>query len=151
MTIYSLDVLTPFPIWNQSIFPCPVLTVASWPAYRFLKRQVRWSGIPISFGIFHCLLCSTQTTILLKGLGKSLKLTLSMSLKYTANLAWDKLICLGQIRTWSKEKEKGVKEIIFFWYFKFQTENYKISVCLSGFMYVSVYVFCFFLIIMLKL
>ena len=24
-----------------------VLTVASWPAYRFLRRQVRWSGIPI--------------------------------------------------------------------------------------------------------
>ena len=38
---------TPFPIWNQSVFPCPVLTVASWPAYRFLKRQVRCSGIPI--------------------------------------------------------------------------------------------------------
>ena len=37
-----------FPIWNQSVVPCPVLTVASWPAYRFLKRQVRWSGIPIS-------------------------------------------------------------------------------------------------------
>ena len=33
-----------------------VLTVASWPAYRFLKRQVRWSGIPISFRIFHSLL-----------------------------------------------------------------------------------------------
>ena len=30
-----------FPIWNQSVVPCPVLTVASWPAYRFLKRQVR--------------------------------------------------------------------------------------------------------------
>ena len=28
---------TPFPIWNQSVAPCPVLTVASWPAYRFLK------------------------------------------------------------------------------------------------------------------
>ena len=41
---------TPFPIWNQSVVPCPVLTVASWPAYRFLKRQVRWSGIPISYG-----------------------------------------------------------------------------------------------------
>ena len=39
---------TPFPIWNQSIVPCPVLTVASWAAYRFLRRQVRWSGIPIS-------------------------------------------------------------------------------------------------------
>ena len=33
---------TPFPIWNQSVVPCPVLTVASWPAYRFLKRQVLW-------------------------------------------------------------------------------------------------------------
>ena len=34
---------TPFPIWNQSVVPCPVLTVASWPAYRFLKRQwVEW-------------------------------------------------------------------------------------------------------------
>ena len=39
---------TPFPIWNQSVVPCPVLTAASWSAYRFLKRQVRWSGIPIS-------------------------------------------------------------------------------------------------------
>ena len=29
---------TPFPIWNQSVVTCPVLTVASWPAYRFLKR-----------------------------------------------------------------------------------------------------------------
>ena len=39
---------TPFPIWNQSVVPCPVLTVVSWPAYRFLRRQARWSGIPIS-------------------------------------------------------------------------------------------------------
>ena len=29
------------------------LTVASWPAYRFLKRQLRWSDIPISFRIVH--------------------------------------------------------------------------------------------------
>ena len=43
---------TPFPIRNHSVVPCPVLTIASWPAYRFLKRQVRWSGIPISFRIF---------------------------------------------------------------------------------------------------
>ena len=50
----------PFPIWNQSVVPCPVLTVASWPAYRFLRRQVRWAGIPISFRIFHSLLWSTQ-------------------------------------------------------------------------------------------
>ena len=43
---------TPFPILNQLVVPCPVLTVAFWPAYRFLRRQVRWSGIPISFRIF---------------------------------------------------------------------------------------------------
>ena len=50
---------TPFPSWNQSIVPCPVLTVASWPAYRFLKRQVRWSGIPISFRIFQFIVTNT--------------------------------------------------------------------------------------------
>ena len=38
---------TPFHIWNQSAIPCPVLTVASWPVYRFLRKQVGWSGIPI--------------------------------------------------------------------------------------------------------
>ena len=37
----------PFPIWNQSVVPCPVLT-----AYRFLKRQVTWSGISNHFQNF---------------------------------------------------------------------------------------------------
>ena len=55
---------TPFPIWNQSVVPCPVLTVASWPAYRFLRRQVRWSGTPISWRIFHSFLWSTQSQAL---------------------------------------------------------------------------------------
>ena len=47
---------TPSPIWNQSVVPCPVLTVVSWPAYRPLKRQVRWSGISISseFSTVYC-------------------------------------------------------------------------------------------------
>ena len=37
---------TPFPIWNQSVVLCPVLTIASWPAYRFLKTSwnVKSSG-----------------------------------------------------------------------------------------------------------
>ena len=55
---------TPFPIWNQSVVPCPVLTAASWSAYRFLRRQVRWSGVPISWRIFHSLLWSTQSKAL---------------------------------------------------------------------------------------
>ena len=51
---------TPFPIWNQSIISCLVLIVASWPAYRFLRRQVRWVGISITLRMFHNLLLSTQ-------------------------------------------------------------------------------------------
>jgi len=30
---------TPFSIWNKSVVPCPVLTVAFWPAYRFLRSR----------------------------------------------------------------------------------------------------------------
>ena len=52
---------TPFLIWNQSVVPCPVLTIASWPAYRFLRRQFRWSGVPIFLRVFHSLLWSTQS------------------------------------------------------------------------------------------
>ena len=55
---------TPFSIFNQSIVPYRVLTVASWPAYKFLRRQVRWSGIPISLRACHCLLWSTQSKAL---------------------------------------------------------------------------------------
>ena len=35
-------------------------SVASWPAYRPLRRQVRWSDIPICLRIFHSLLWSTH-------------------------------------------------------------------------------------------
>ena len=55
---------TPFPIWNQSVVPCLVLTIASWPAYRFVRRQVQWSGIPIAWSIFHSFLWSTQSKAL---------------------------------------------------------------------------------------
>ena len=54
----------PFPIWNQSIVPCPVLTVASCPAYRLFTMRVRWSGIPISFRIYHSLLLYTESMAL---------------------------------------------------------------------------------------
>ena len=41
-----------------------ILTVASWPAYTFLKKEVRWPGIPISSRIFHSLWWSTQSKTL---------------------------------------------------------------------------------------
>ena len=59
VTIYSLDVL--LYQFGKSVVPCPVLTAASWPAHRFLRRQVRCPGIPISWRIFHSLLWSTQS------------------------------------------------------------------------------------------
>ena len=52
---------TPFPIWNQSVVPCPVLTVACWPAYSVLKRQVRWSDIPISFPTLSTVYCDPHS------------------------------------------------------------------------------------------
>ena len=55
---------TPFLIWNQSVVLCPVLTVASWPAYRFLRRQVRRSGISISWRILQFVVMHT-----IKGFG----------------------------------------------------------------------------------
>ena len=55
---------SPFPIWNQSIVPCPVLAVASWPSYRFIRRHVKWSGIPTSWKIFHSSLWSIQSKAL---------------------------------------------------------------------------------------
>ena len=50
---------TLFPILNQSVVPCPVLTVATWPAHRFLRRQVRWSGTSNSWRIFQMVVIYT--------------------------------------------------------------------------------------------
>ena len=47
---------TPFSILNQSVVPYRVLNVASWPTCWFLRRQVRWTGIPIYLRAFHSLL-----------------------------------------------------------------------------------------------
>ena len=55
---------TPFPSWKKSIVPSPVLTVASWPANKFLRRQVRCSGNLISWRISTVFLWSTQTKAL---------------------------------------------------------------------------------------
>ena len=49
----------PFPIWNHSVVWCPVLTVASWPAYRFLRMQVKWSGISMSLRVFQFIVIYT--------------------------------------------------------------------------------------------
>ena len=49
-----------FPSWNQSVVPCPVLTVASWPAHRFLRRQARWFGIP-SLSEFSTVCCDLHS------------------------------------------------------------------------------------------
>ena len=58
MTIYNLDIL--LSLFGTSLLePCPVLTVASWPVYKFLRRQVRWSGVPISLRVFQSVVIHT--------------------------------------------------------------------------------------------
>ena len=42
---------THFPVFNHSIISCRCLTLASWSAYRFLRRQIRRSDILISLRI----------------------------------------------------------------------------------------------------
>ena len=44
---------------NQLVVPWKVLTVASWPTCRFLRRQVRWSGIPFFLRIFQFVMIHT--------------------------------------------------------------------------------------------
>ena len=83
MTVYSLDILLS---QFQTVVPCLVLTVASWLAYRYLRRQVRWSGIPNSLRIFHSLLWSTQSTSLVAQMVKSLT---TMQETQDRSLGWE--------------------------------------------------------------
>ena len=75
---------TPIPIWNQSVVPCSVLTVASWPAYRFLKRQIRWSGILISWRIFQFVVIHT-----VKGFVNEAEIDMFLELSHFFNDAVD--------------------------------------------------------------
>ena len=43
----------------ESVVPCLVLTITSWPACRFLRRQIRWYGIPISLRVFQLVVIHT--------------------------------------------------------------------------------------------
>ena len=66
---------TPFLIWNQSVSPCLVLTVASWPAYRFFWRQGRWSSLLEDF--------STVVIHTIKGFGIIDKTTVDVFLEFS--------------------------------------------------------------------
>ena len=44
--------VTPFSTLNQSVVPYTVLTTASSPTYRFLRKQVRRSGFLGAFHLF---------------------------------------------------------------------------------------------------
>ena len=56
VTVYSLNVL--LSQFGASLL-FHVQTVASWPAYRFVRRQVSWFGIPISLRIFQFVVIHT--------------------------------------------------------------------------------------------
>ena len=117
---------TPFPIWKQSVDPCPVLTIVSWCAYRFLKRQVRWSGIPISIRIFQFLVIHT-----VKGFGIVNKAeidvfwnSLAFSMIQRMLAIWSLIKEINLVANVSPEYESynvSVKKLLFFFciFFKF--------------------------------
>ena len=72
-----------FPVLLEPVVPCPVLTVPSWPAYRFLRRQVTWSGIPISLRIFQLVVIHT-----VKGFGVVSKAKVVVSLELFLLFRW---------------------------------------------------------------
>jgi len=44
-----------FPIWNKSVVPCPVLTVASWPAYNYSRGRSDGLVFPsLEFSTVYC-------------------------------------------------------------------------------------------------
>ena len=47
----------------QSVVPCPVANCCFLTSIQISQEQVRWSGIPISFRIFHSLLWFTQSKL----------------------------------------------------------------------------------------
>ena len=98
---------TLFPIRNQSVVPCPVLAVASWPAYRFLRRQVRRSAIPISWRIFHSLLWSTQSRLWHSQYNRNRCFSGTLLLSRWSNKCW-------QFDLW------------FLWLFEFQNEHWEV-------------------------
>ena len=69
---------------NFELLSCSMSSsVASWPAYRFLRRQLRWTGIPISWRISHSLLWSTQSKTLVKSIKQKQTLFLELSCFFT--------------------------------------------------------------------
>ena len=71
---------TPFPVWNQSVVPCPVLTVASWPAYRFLKR----AGQVVCYTVVGCNL-KNDRMISVRFEGKPFNITVIQVYALTSN------------------------------------------------------------------
>ena len=102
---------TPCLIWNQSVVPCPVLTVASWPAYRFLKRQGRWSAIPISFRIFQFIVIHT-----VKGFGIVIKFSSVQSLSCVRLFATPRIAAhqasLSITNSWSLLKVMSIESVM---------------------------------------
>ena len=51
---------TPLQIWMHPAIQSPVVIVASWSAYRFLRRQVRWYCSPIWKNFHFAVICSQR-------------------------------------------------------------------------------------------
>ena len=94
---------TPFPSLSQSVVPCPVLTVASYCAYRFLRRPVRWSGIPISLRLFQFIELTVQWLVKTYLIGNKWCSQIKFGGRYD-NYILKSLCIFGDIRTFLLEQ-----------------------------------------------
>ena len=118
---------TPFPIWNESFVLCPLLTVAFWPAYRFLRRQTRWSGIPTSSRNF------PQFIVIhtVKGFGVVNKAEVNIYLEFF-RFFYD-ATDVGNLRygssAFSKSRISGSSQFMYCWSFAWRILNITLLVC----------------------
>ena len=81
-------------------------TELNWPAYRFLRRQIRWSGIPISLRIFQFVLTHTVK-------GFSVVNEVDVFLEFPCFLYDQWLHRVGF--SWGKKKIEATNHTVFLW------------------------------------
>ena len=112
---------TPFSILNQSMVPCPVLTVVSWTPYRFHRRQVNLAWRILSITLLACVMRAIvqqfEHSLSLPFFGNGMKTDL-FQLKDTNALSLKDLICEHcNKKKMYQQLQNLISFLTSFWYF----------------------------------
>ena len=100
---------TLFPIWNQSVVPCPVLTVASWPAYKYCVDHNKLWKILKEMGIPDHLICLLRKGITIRLYWQIQGLVSLDVWKYCQILSSGSQILVSRRITWGVWKISGLQ------------------------------------------